>query len=128
MNETINESINIEHTLYTIYLRLNRDETIRIGKLGEYFFQKGTYIYVGSAKRNIVKRIQRHKEIEKRLHWHFDYLRPFGIITKIITYDERLRECALAEKIRKIEHGTLPFKGFGSSDCKCYSHLIYLKE
>ena len=128
MNGTINESINVEHTLYTIYLRLDRDETIKIGKLGEYFFQKGTYIYVGSAKRNIVKRIQRHKEIEKKLHWHFDYLRPFGIITKIITYDERLGECALAEKIRKIEHGTLPIKGFGSSDCKCYSHLIYLKE
>ena len=128
MNGTINESINIEHTLYTIYLRLDRDETIKTGKLGEYFFQKGTYIYVGSAKRNIVKRIQRHKEIEKKLHWHFDYLRPFGIITKIITYDERLGECALAEKIRKIAHGTLPIKGFGSSDCKCYSHLIYLKE
>ena len=128
MNGTINESINVEHTLYTIYLRLDCDETIRIGKLGEYFFQKGTYIYVGSAKRNIVKRIQRHKEIEKKLHWHFDYLRPFGIITKIITYDERLGECALAEKIRKIEYGTLPIKGFGSSDCKCYSHLIYLKE
>ena len=26
MNGTINESINVEHTLYTIYLRLNRDE------------------------------------------------------------------------------------------------------
>ena len=128
MNGAINESINVEHTLYTIYLRLDHDKSIEIGKLGEYFFQKGTYVYVGSAKRNIVKRIQRHKDIEKRLHWHFDYLRPFGIITKIITYDERLGECALAEKIRKIEHGTLPFKGFGSSDCKCYSHLIYLKE
>ena len=41
MNGTINESINVEHTLYTIYLRLDRDETIKIGKLGEYFFQKG---------------------------------------------------------------------------------------
>ena len=128
MNKPINESINEEHTLYTIYLRLDHDESIKIGKLGEYFFQKGTYIYVGSAKRNIVKRIQRHKDREKKLHWHFDYLRPFGIITKIITYNERLGECALAEKIRKIEHGILPIKGFGSSDCKCYAHLIYIKE
>lgn len=128
MNGTINESINVEHTLYTIYLRLDCDKSIKIGKLGECFFQKGTYIYVGSAKRNIVKRIQRHKVIEKKLHWHFDYLRPFGIITKIITYNERLGECTLAEKIRKIEQGTFPIKGFGSSDCKCYSHLIYLKE
>ena len=128
MNRTINESINVEHTLYTIYLRLDPDESIKVGKLGDCFFQKGTYIYVGSAKRNIIKRIQRHKDIEKKLQWHFDYLRPFGMITKIITYNERLGECALAEKIRKVEHGTLPIKGFGSSDCKCSSHLIYLKE
>ena len=128
MNGTINESINVEHTLYTIYLRLDRDESIKVGKLGNCSFQKGTYIYIGSAKRNIIKRIQRHKDIEKKLQWHFDYLRPFGMITKIITYDERLGERALAEKIRKIEHGTLPIKGFGSSDCKCSSHLIYLKE
>ena len=51
MNGTINESINLEHTLYTIHLWLNRDESIKIGKLDECFFQKGTYIYVGSAKR-----------------------------------------------------------------------------
>ena len=33
MNGTINESINVEHTLYTIYLRLDRDKSIKIGKL-----------------------------------------------------------------------------------------------
>ena len=40
MNGTINESINVKHTLYTIYLRLYRNEMIIIGKLGECFFQK----------------------------------------------------------------------------------------
>jgi hypothetical protein len=32
------------------------------------------------------------------------------MITKIITYDERLEECALTEKIRKMEQGILPIK------------------
>jgi hypothetical protein len=42
MNGTINESINIEHTLYTIYLRLDRDETIqyKLENLVNIFFRK----------------------------------------------------------------------------------------
>lgn len=127
MNGEIYESINDEHTLYCIYLQLHQDQRIRVGKLGEYLFQKGTYIYVGSAKKNIANRIHRHKQIDKKFHWHFDYLRPYGMITKIITYDRRLGECALAEKIRKEENGVLPIKGFGSSDCRCRSHLIYIQ-
>ena len=127
MNEEIYESINREHTLYCIYLQLTEDQTVQVGKLGDYLFRKGTYIYVGSAKKNIVNRIHRHIQIDKKLHWHFDYLRPSGMITKIITYDERLGECALAEKIRKKENGVFPIKGFGSSDCRCQSHLIYIQ-
>jgi Uri superfamily endonuclease len=99
--------------------------TIQIGKLGTFVFERGTYVYVGSAKRNIISRINRHKALEKPLRWHFDYLRPHGNITKIITYDNSIGECGLAEKLRKQEGGVYPVKGFGSSDCKCYSHLIY---
>ena len=40
MNGTINESINVEHSLYTIYLRLNRDETIKLENLVNIFFRK----------------------------------------------------------------------------------------
>lgn len=122
------ESINIEHKLYAIYLKLNDDQVISIGKLGEFSFPKGTYIYVGSAKRNLTQRINRHKKVRKKLHWHFDYLRPYGTITRIITYDQRFEECALAENIRKKVAGSIPIKGFGSSDCKCGSHLIYIGD
>lgn len=119
------ESINPKHPLYTIYLKLNSDQHIIIGKLGNFHFKKGLYIYVGSAKKNILHRIKRHKEIEKKYHWHFDYLRPFGSITKIITYDNSFTECGLAAKIRREVDGSIPVKGFGASDCKCESHLIY---
>lgn len=122
------ESINSAHSLYAIYLRINRDEIIPIGKLGTFEFKKGLYIYVGSAKRNIEARINRHKKIEKPLKWHFDYLRPYGEITKIITYENTIGECGLAEKIRKENRGLFPVKGFGSSDCRCFSHLIYAED
>ncbi len=119
------ESINPEHSLYTIYLQVDTDQHITIGKLGNFYFQKGIYIYVGSAKKNILHRIKRHKEIEKKFHWHFDYLRPYGSIIKIITYDRSFTECGLADKIRKEVDGRTPVIGFGASDCKCGSHLIY---
>ena len=97
-----------------------------MGKLGAFSFQKGIYVYAGSAKRNIKQRIERHKKTNKKFHWHFDYLRAYGTITRIITYDDSFRECERAENIRKRENGVIPIKGFDSSDCKCSSHLIYL--
>lgn len=122
------ESIDPTHSLYAIYLRIVRDDNIEIGKLGTFSFKKGMYIYVGSAKRNIQARINRHKKVEKPLKWHFDYLRPYGEITKIITYENTIGECGLAEKLRKENGGVFPVKGFGSSDCRCFSHLISFQD
>ena len=96
------ESINLEHSLYTIYLELTENQFISVGKLGAFSFQKGIYVYVGSAKRNIKQRIERHKKTNKKFHWHFDYLRAYGTITRIITYDDSFRECERAENIRKM--------------------------
>lgn len=121
------EIVDCSHTLYAIHLDVPTERMIEIGKLGTFHFEKGIYIYVGSAKRNITARIDRHKKIEKKLKWHFDYLRPYGSIIKIITYENQSGECDLAEKIRKAVGGTLPVRKFGSSDCKCFSHLIYYK-
>ena len=32
-------------------------------------------MYVGSAKANLAKRIERHKRKRKKMHWHLDYFR-----------------------------------------------------
>ncbi|WP_147533703.1 GIY-YIG nuclease family protein [Bacillus marasmi] len=120
------ERIDEEHVLYAVHLQLEQDHLITVGKLGTYQFKKGTYIYVGSAKRAIRARLNRHKKKEKVTRWHIDYLRPFCEITKIITYELGDGECSLAEKIRKTYNGTFPIQRFGASDCKCPSHLIYL--
>lgn len=122
------EIVDSSHTLYAFYLKVECDRNIEIGRLGNYYFEKGIYIYVGSAKRNIVARINRHKQVDKVQKWHFDYLRPYGTVLKIITYETSIGECQLAEKIRKEDGGIFPIKRFGSSDCKCYSHLIYIKK
>lgn len=122
------EIVDTSHTLYAIHLEITCKKNIEVGRLGIYPFKKGIYIYIGSAKRNILARINRHKQVNKLLKWHFDYLRPHGTILKIITYENSIGECHLAEKIRKEEGGGFPIRKFGSTDCKCYSHLIFVEK
>jgi sugar fermentation stimulation protein A len=46
---------------------------------------------------------------------------------KIIAYESKKRiECKIAKRILKVADGFVP--KFGSSDCKCASHLFYFKD
>ncbi|MBU4245420.1 MAG: GIY-YIG nuclease family protein [Nanoarchaeota archaeon] len=60
--------------IYCLVIRLEKDARIRIGSLGELFFEKGSYVYVGSAMNGLENRIARHLRYEKKLHWHIDYM------------------------------------------------------
>ena len=55
-------------------LKLKKDISVKIGKLGICNFSKGDYIYTGSANKNIEARVDRHRMKNKKLHWHIDYL------------------------------------------------------
>ncbi|WP_280771735.1 GIY-YIG nuclease family protein [Salipaludibacillus daqingensis] len=113
-------------TLYAIKAIMTLDTNdVTIGKLGSFSFQNGVYVYVGSAKRNIQSRIERHIKQDKKFRWHFDYLRPFVDIVEIQTYPGDEGECHLFHRLMKEYNGRIPVKGFGSSDCKCTSHLFY---
>jgi Uri superfamily endonuclease len=122
------ELINPNHTLYSVELHLKENLKITIGRLGDFYFNKGTYLYVGSAKRTIQSRLDRHKKIDKPLRWHLDYLRYHCEINRIITYEDVDGECALAENLRKTSGGINPIRRFGSSECKCFSHLIFIPD
>jgi len=97
---------------------------VRIGKLGEFEFAAGSYVYTGSARRNLEARIARHARVEKRLRWHIDYLlaAPSVRIAKIVRSSRD--ECWLNQSVK----GTVPVPGFGASDCRsgCGVHLKYL--
>jgi len=82
---------------------------------------------VGSAKRNLYKRLDRHKRREKRFRWHIDYLRNYAdylIVIPILT-PEKI-ECELAQNLKTLAQSLIPH--FGSSDCNCESHLFYFEE
>ena len=106
---------------YQLFINLSESIEIQIGKLGLFFFQKGNYVYTGSAKRNIEKRIKRHLSKDKTLHWHIDYLLSSDVSKIVKTVKSELDECDLNKKLK----GRIIVKGFGSSDCKqnCESHL-----
>ena len=109
---------------YLLFIHLDRGKRIQIGKLGNYFFLKGFYVYTGSAIKNIEHRIKRHQTKKEKLFWHIDYLLNDFYAKIVSVRKSKLKECDLHISIRG-----LPFlPGFGSSDCKfnCISHLKFL--
>jgi sugar fermentation stimulation protein A len=108
---------------YIVILRLERDTEITVGELGSISFRKGYYLYAGSAKKALTKRLERHQRLRKKLFWHIDYLREKASFYKglPIRTSEDI-ECALAANLQRIADWSIP--GFGCSDCSCKSHLI----
>lgn len=119
--------INPEHTTYRLFLRVPEDKTITVGKLGTFLFKKGVYIYVGSAKKNIARRLERHLKKEKTDRWHIDYVRKHGDLFYYETFQYK-NECDLVHETIHAFNGICPYRKLGSSDCSCFSHLIYCPD
>lgn len=113
---------------YILVMKLNKPVGIAVGKLGRFIFPAGRYLYFGSAMNGLHARISRHLRKDKKLHWHIDYLLRKAMIIDVwyVESEERL-ECDLCQEAMKFPGATIPVKGFGSSDCKCESHLLYFR-
>jgi Uri superfamily endonuclease len=110
---------------YQIILHLDRPAIILVGALGSWTFPRGTYIYTGRASRGLRKRIERHQRVEKKLRWHIDYLLQNARIEGIRVLPSKAdAECSINNETVRILKGIFPVKGFGSSDCRCTSHLM----
>lgn len=107
---------------YLLVMELPRHTSITIGKQGEINFEKGWYVYVGSAMNGLDQRIQRHLRAYKKIHWHIDYLLPFTNSIAVFYKEHNIREeCAIAHCFES-HYRIIP--GFGCSDCNCQSHLF----
>jgi endonuclease-3 len=108
---------------YLLFIKLVDNEIIKYGVKNKNYFNKGFYIYVGSALNNLENRIERHLRDNKKTYWHIDYLLNFCEIIKVYYRENNYREeCNIANSLNK---NFLPINEFGSSDCKCKSHLFY---
>jgi len=112
---------------YIIISYVKKAIIVDIGKIGRIDFKKGYYLYVGSAKTNLAKRIERHKRRKKKIFWHIDYLRDKAeFYASLPIVSSVPLECHIADSLKDIADWTID--RFGSSDCSCETHLFGMHE
>ena len=114
---------------YALVLQLNNAETISVGSLGNWEIVSGYYAYTGSAQGpgGLAGRLNRHfrPTHQKRRHWHIDSLTSVAKIIHVWWEEGSANhECSWARQIAN--WGSIPVPGFGSGDCRCPGHLIWL--
>lgn len=113
-------------TTYLLIVYMPSGKKIRVAKLGEIFFKKGIYVYVGSGGTSPIKRIQRHASGRKRSFWHIDFLtRRSQVLGAVLIESSQRLECHLSQLLASHFPS---IDGFGCSDCLCRSHLFYLAK
>lgn len=61
--------------------------------------------------------------------WHIDYLTSVAEEREaLLVPSEKNIECSLARRLRSLSGVSEPIPGFGSSDCRCRSHLFLIDE
>ena len=113
---------------YIVVLKSRQAKTIQIGKLAQLDIKKGYYVYIGSAMGpgGVLARLKHHSEVSERPHWHLDYLRAATEFYETYAlFSAERKECEWATMMAKTAAVSEPMKGFGSSDCKCSTHLFY---
>ena len=108
---------------YVLILELLKSSKIEIGARGSIEFEKGYYAYIGSALNNLEARVSRHLRKNKKVFWHIDYLLENATVCDVFfNVSDEKEECELANifavKFNSVKH-------FGSSDCRCDSHLFF---
>lgn len=111
---------------YALLLVLDAPTEQRVGRLGNIRFDSPFYLYFGSAfgPGGLRARLSHHLHRPGRLHWHVDYLRQAAsVLAAWYSEDSARLECVWAEAASAFRGASL-VPGFGSSDCRCPSHLL----
>ena len=113
---------------YILAIRLEAGLRLTVGRLGNCDFPAGLYLYFGSALNGLAGRVGRHLRREKKLRWHVDYLTAAAGVGQVWwAGDETRRECSWAQAALQ-QGASVSVPGFGSSDCRCSAHLLYLGD
>jgi Uri superfamily endonuclease len=108
---------------YVMILHVPYDIALSVGELGRVDFGAGYYAYVGSALGGLEGRIGRHLGRDKKIHWHIDHLMLHArAVDVVLAESEERKECEIAARLAE---DLKMVRGFGSSDCRCPSHLFY---
>jgi len=112
--------------IYALVISVEKNLVVNVGALHGIPFERGLYVYVGSAQNGIETRTARHLRKVKKRFWHIDYLLSadnVNVLKVLGKTGPRSEECKFARKLDKLGKTV---KGFGSSDCNCVGHLFRL--
>lgn len=120
---------------YVLIIDLKKTLSFQLNSLGNLSFEKGTWIYIGSAMGNgstsLENRIGRHFRSVKTIHWHIDHLLHSDSKIRCSIWSESVEpiECDIAKSVEQLDDVYPGPKGFGASDCKskCFTHLFQSK-
>jgi Uri superfamily endonuclease len=108
---------------YLLIIYMEEDISVDVGSLGTIQFQKGSYLYTGSAKAGLWGRVKRHLGSPEKIRWHIDRLTSLSNRKSVWWKHHRDNGECRAASILQAKYKNID--GFGSSDCKCPSHLFY---
>ncbi len=112
---------------YVLLIEILKGLNVYVGRLKDVHFEKGFYLYVGSAKRGLKARIERHLSRKKNIFWHIDYLLSSNQAKiKNIWINGKPKECQIARRLQRKGYDFI--NKFGSSDCNCHSHLFFINK
>lgn len=126
------KTIRLNAGIYLLEIKLKENLVLDIKKFSKEMLKSGYYYYTGSAQKNLFQRIDRHLKVEKKKHWHIDYLSSSknSEISRIFVIPNAPKsvECKIGKKLKEEFDITDSLIGFGNSDCRnCRTHLFYSK-
>jgi Uri superfamily endonuclease len=128
----VQETTDLNSGIYILELFAKSEFSISAKKFIGNIFSKGYYYYIGSAQKNLQSRLNRHKKVEKKVHWHIDYLTTNPLVTFnnhfVLLNLNKNYESLIANNFESVFNCTIPALGFGNSDTNnTKSHLFYRK-
>ena len=112
-------------TTYVLVIEKTGSPLVRMRK-DTICMEKGLYLYVGSAKKGLEQRLERHMKKRKNRFWHIDYITSRRDSAVQAIYLSPSPECETLNTVSQL--GRLFGRKLGSSDCKCPSHFVKLNQ
>lgn len=114
---------------YVLVLHLAEETVLDVGALGRMIFPAGHYLYCGSAQSGLGPRLARHMRPGKAMRWHIDRLTVVAEPVGALMYPGgKEGECCSSRALERCPGARPVLKGFGSSDCRCRTHLYHLPD
>ena len=114
---------------YCLLFEVDSDLKVKVRNGRNFQIKRGIYIYCGSAfgGGGVKRRVLRHLKRDKKEHWHIDFLttRDETEFIGFWIFEGKRCECEIAGKISNFGEAV---KGFGSTDCRCESHLFKVED